>query len=41
MISVKELMIGDWVEIDGKIGTVSFLDKDDCRSKSQSYSSYG
>ena len=28
MLNAKNLMIGDWVEIDGKIGTVSFLDKE-------------
>ena len=28
MLNVKNLMIGDCVEIDGKIGTVSFLDKE-------------
>lgn len=28
MHNAKNLMIGDWVEIDGKIGTVSFLDKE-------------
>lgn len=28
MLNAKNLMIGDLVEIDGKIGTVSFLDKE-------------
>lgn len=28
MLNAKNLMIGDWIEIDGKIGTVSFLDKE-------------